>query len=167
MDHNPSTPYAASKAAMEMMLDLCHRSYGFPYIITRSENVYGANQQKRLIPNAMDVKRKGAALALTSPNIERSFIHINDVCEALQTIMEKGTVGEIYNIGLGRPKKLSDVVEMIGAKWVKVPGRRVGDQYYGLCSDKLRELGWEPKYTLEKGLEQVWDERSTYYASQA
>lgn len=150
----PSTPYAVSRAAGDMMLKAYHRAYGFPMIITRTANIYGKGQQDyRIIPKALQAKLRGESLPLHGDGSSvRSFIHIRDACEATYQICKEGQVGETYHISTNKAHSIKEVVEMIGCKYEPATERLGKDQAYLLNSDKLRDMGWQDKITLEEGL---------------
>src|SRR3990167_8740619 len=116
-DHpfNPTTPYAVSRAAGDMMLKAFHKAYGFPMVITRTANIYGPGQQSyRLIPKALEAKRTGEPLLLHGGGQSvRSFIHIKDACEATYLIAKQGFIGETYHISTNHAYSIEDVVSMI------------------------------------------------------
>ena len=163
--YNPSTPYAASRAAAEMLLKCYGKQYGFPYIITRSCNVYGPGQQLyRLIPKLISSIRKGTKFPLEgSGHSVRSFLHVRDVCRAIEMVSVKGISGDIFHIsspvsfsisglteticGLMK-KRVSDVVEI-------VPERPGKDQNYNLDDTKIRRLGWNDDVFIKDGILEV------------
>lgn len=160
--YNPSTPYAVSKAATEMMLFAYYKAYQFPCVITRSANVYGSGQEKRVIPIAMKCKHEGTVFNMHGLGSSlRSFIHINDVCSATKLLAETGRNGEAYNISTKSVISIRELVERIGCKYQSVPERLNKDHSYVLESDKIRALGWSDKITLLEGLEQLWAEKLT------
>ena len=160
---NPSTPYAASRAAAEMMLNTLVRSFDFPAVFVRSSNVYGAHQQLwKIIPRTAIYIRQGKILELHDGGRQiRSFIHIRDVSRGELAAMENGRDGEAYNLSPGRGRELREVVAMVceelGAELGAVTrdaGARTGhDAVYELDSSKARaELGWEPRVGLAGGI---------------
>jgi len=155
-DHpfNPTTPYAVSRAAGDMMLKAFHKAYGFPMVITRTANIYGPGQQSyRLIPKALEAKRTGESLPLHGGGQSvRSFIHIKDACEATYLIAKQGFIGETYHISTNQAHSIEDVVAMIECPFTWAPERLGKDQAYLLNSDKLRALGWNDTIELEEGL---------------
>lgn len=158
--YNPSTPYAVTKAAMEMMLKAYWKAYGFPVVFTRSANVYGPGQMDRIIPIAMKEARLGRSIPLTgNGESKRSFVHIKDVCAAMRLIAEKGENGQTYNIANEEPIRIRDVVIRLGAQYAAVPERLGHDHIYHLKTEKIKSLGWEPKFTLDEGLNELWAAR--------
>lgn len=150
----PSTPYAVSRAAGDMMLKAYHKAYGFPMIITRTANIYGPGQQDfRIIPKAIAYKKRGEALPLHGQGESvRSFIHIKDACEATYKICKDGEVGETYHISTHKAHSILDVVDLIGCKYQFVEDRLGKDQAYRLNSAKLRLMGWKDTISLEEGI---------------
>ena len=169
--YNPSTPYAVSRAAAEMMLKCYHRQYGLPVVFTRACNVYGPGQQLyRLIPKLIVSIKKGEKFKLEGGGQSaRAFIHVNDVCEATYLIATKGTPGEAYHITSGDYQSISGVVrlvcEQMGKDMAEVveeaPERPGKDADYQLRGDKLLALGWTQKVRLMPGIRSVieWVDR--------
>jgi dTDP-glucose 4,6-dehydratase len=162
-DWNPSTPYAVSRAAGDMMLQAYRRAYGFPAVITRTANIYGPGQPKhRFIPLAFDTLRKGERLELHGGgHTVRSWIHVRDACSALYKVAREGSIGQTYHIStqqehsvLQVTKKICRLVgkseSLIGSQ----PDRRGKDHAYLLRSDALRNMGWRDTYTLDRGLQE-------------
>ena len=162
----PSTPYAVTRAAGDMLLKAYHDQIGFPVDFTRAANVYGAGQQLyRIIPRTILACLSEKRLRLDGGGLsERSFIHIDDVCAATMAICEMPDSGNTYHISTDKFVSIRDLVAMIvdklGESFNKVvelvderPGK---DQAYFLDSKKLREkTGWSDTVSLEKGLEQT------------
>lgn len=163
---DPSTPYAASRAAGEMMLQTLVKSFKFPVVFIRSSNVYGARQQLwKIIPRTLIYARMGRTLELHGGGKQvRSFIHIRDVSHGELAAMERGRDGEAYNLAPERGKPLRDVVRMAceaaGADFATAVAetelRTGNDAVYELNAGKaLRELGWAPRVSLEAGIAEV------------
>lgn len=163
---DPSTPYAVSRAAGDMSLKSYFRAYRFPVLFTRAANVYGPGQQLyRIIPRTLLYIKLGRKLQLHGGGTsERSFIHIDDVSDAVLRITERGKLGETYHISTDRVITIRALVEMICAHMgvrfedhVEIVGERLGkDAAYRLDSAKLRrELGWQDKVSLEQGIEET------------
>jgi dTDP-glucose 4,6-dehydratase len=173
---NPSTPYAASRAAGELMLSTLVKEFGFPVTFVRSTNVYGARQQlHKIIPRTVIYLKMGRRLPLHGGGRQvRSFIHIRDISRGELAIMEGGRDGEAYNLSPDRSATIRELVEHIcaarGANFVTsiddVPARPGNDKVYIIDSTKARmELGWKPLIALPQGLAEViewidreWDE---------
>lgn len=160
---NPSTPYAASRAACELHLRTFLKNYKFPVTFTRSANVFGPGQQLyRIIPRTILFILLGKKLQLHGGGHSvRSFIHIRDVADGTLRVAREGAPGEAYHFSTSRNISIRSVVEMIcemlGAKFdevVDVVGDRPGkDAAYLLDNAKARKtLTWEPRVELEEGI---------------
>lgn len=173
---NPSTPYAASRAAADVFLQMLVKTFKFPAVFTRAANVYGAGQQLfKIIPRSIIYIKKGKKIPLHGGGMaQRSFIHIRDVCGATLKVMENSKIGEVYHISDTGLVSIKELVKLIcnelGTDFEKstenVPTRLGLDNAYILDSSKaIKELGWIPKIKLEEGLKEVigwvegnWDE---------
>jgi dTDP-glucose 4,6-dehydratase len=162
---NPSTPYAVSRAAGDMMLRAYRDAYRFPVVFTRAANVYGPGQQLyRIVPRTILFLLTGRKLQLHGGgHSRRSFIHMRDVSDATWRIATEGTPGETYHISTNEIVTIRELVErictMLGARLedsVEIVGERLGkDAAYLLDSGKLRrDLGWADTVTLERGLDE-------------
>jgi dTDP-glucose 4,6-dehydratase len=169
---NPSTPYAASRAAAELMLATLVREFGFPSISIRSTNVYGAHQQlHKIIPRAIVYLKLGRRLPLHAGGQQvRSFIHIRDISRGELAAMEHGTDGEAYNLSPDRSVTIRELVERIceargadfAASTEEVAARAGHDKIYVIDSTRARtQLGWTPRIGLEEGLAETmaWIDR--------
>ncbi len=161
----PNSPYAASKAASDLLVRSYFETYGFPAITTRCCNNYGPYQfPEKLIPLMIIRSLEDAALPVYGDGSNvRDWIHVEDHCDALRCLLERGVPGEVYNIGarsekanleivnallenLGKPKSLIRFVE-------DRPGH---DWRYSVDPSKIeRVLGWKPTFTLERGLKET------------
>ncbi|MBD62508.1 MAG: dTDP-glucose 4,6-dehydratase [Gammaproteobacteria bacterium] len=160
---NPSTPYAVSRASADMCLRIFHKAHNFPGIITRAANVYGAGQQLyRIIPKTIICLLLGKKLKLHGGGLStRSFIHMDDVCNATLKILTNGNVGESYHISTKSIISIKDLVHIICKKLdksflenIEVTDERLGkDLDYHLNSEKMRKLGWKDKIKLEDGID--------------
>jgi dTDP-glucose 4,6-dehydratase len=169
---NPSTPYAASKAAGDLMLFTLVKNFSFPLVMIRATNVYGAHQQLfKIIPrSAIYLKLKKQIELHGGGQAVKSYIHIRDVSRGDLAAMERGRSGEIYHLSPDHGVKVREVVEMLcnrmGVdfdKATKTVEERLGqDRAYVIDSSKARaELGWRPAVSLQSGLDGVvdWVER--------
>jgi dTDP-glucose 4,6-dehydratase len=158
----PSSPYSASKAAADLLVQAYGTTYGLPYLITRCTNNYGPFQdQEKFIPLMITKALKGKPLPVYGDggNI-RDWIHVHDHCVAIELVLSKGTVGEIYNIGAANEWKNIDVVNIIikdtgqARELIHFVADRLGhDRRYSLDSSKIgSQLGWRPEIPFEKGL---------------
>ncbi len=162
---NPSTPYAASRAATDMSLRTFRGAYNFPVVTTRAANVYGPGQQLyRIIPRTILFILLGRKLQLHGGGVStRSFIHMQDVSDATWKIMQQGQDGDTYHISTNEVISIRELVERICEKLevnfedhVEFVGERVGkDSAYHLDSTKLRtELDWQDHINLDQGLDE-------------
>ena len=166
----PTNPYAATKAAAEMLVESYGRSYGIPYIITRGNNVYGPHQYpEKIVPKFLCLAKRGDKLPVFGNGMNlRSFLHVDDVADAFDVILHHGKNNEIYNISSNIEKSILDVAKDVleihnrnleeGIIWVK--NRPFNDFRYFIDNTKLHDLGWEPKISWKFGLRQT----ATWYA---
>ena len=165
---NPSTPYAASKAAADYLLKTYAKQYGFPLLTVRATNVYGARQQLfKIIPRSAIFIKLGKTIELHGGGrAVKSYIHIRDVSRGELAILEKGRVGELYHLSPDQGVEVRQVVRTICDRLGKrfedstraVDERPGQDAAYVIDSTKARtELGWKPTISLEEGLTDVVD----------
>jgi dTDP-glucose 4,6-dehydratase len=165
---NPSTPYAISKAACDMNLLACHKTYGFPVAFTRAANVCGPGQALyRIIPKTVLCVLTGRKLRLEGGGHSvRSFIHIRDVVDATLRICRHGTPGGIYHLSTDQRQSIralvEDICRRLDARFedcVEVTEARLGqDAAYLLDSRKARtELGWKPCLTVGDAIRDTAD----------
>ena len=162
---SPSTPYACSRAAGDWITKLWHDQYGFPAIFTRAANIYGEGQQLyRVIPKAVLFGLTGRKLPLHGGGKSlRSFVHMDDVCRALQLLVKRGVPGECYHVAPRTSVSIKELVECIEGllqvdNLAEVSDDRPGkDQAYLLNSEKICDLGWVPRVELQEGLQRVID----------
>lgn len=163
---NPSTPYAASKAAADLFLFTLVKNFKFPLVMIRSTNVYGAHQQLfKIIPRTVIYIKLGKIIELHGGGkAVKSYIHIRDISRGELLAMEKGKDGEIYHLSPDRGIAVCDAVKIICKKMKveferssKVAAERLGqDKAYIIDSSKARKsLGWRPEVSIDQGLEEV------------
>ncbi|HXI83724.1 MAG TPA: GDP-mannose 4,6-dehydratase [Verrucomicrobiae bacterium] len=163
---NPSTPYAASKAAADFLLRTYHKQFGFPLVTVRATNVYGARQQLfKIIPRSAIYVKLGKKIQLHGGGkAVKSYIHIRDVSHGELAVLERGQPGEIYHLSPDRGVAVRDVVEMIcksmGVKFADattvVEERPGQDAAYVIDSTRARtELHWSPQISLQEGLTEI------------
>jgi dTDP-glucose 4,6-dehydratase len=163
---NPSTPYAASKAAADMLLHTYHRQFGFPLLTVRATNVYGARQQLfKIIPRAAIYMKLGRPIELHGGGrAVKSYIHIRDVSRGELAILERGKVGALYHLSPDQGVTVRGVVQHIAERQgrrledvsVDVGERPGQDAAYVIDSTKARtELSWQPRVTLAAGIDEV------------
>lgn len=161
--YNPSTPYAASKAAADLLLLTFVKNFHFPLITIRSTNVYGAHQQLfKIIPRSIINIRKGIKIQLHGGGkAVKSYIHIRDISRGELLALQKGKIGEIYHLSPARGISVRNTVKLICDK-MKVDfakatisvGERLGqDKAYVIDSSKIRSIGWSEQVSLDQGLE--------------
>lgn len=165
---NPSTPYAASKAAGDFSLFTFYKNFSFPLVMIRATNVYGAHQQLfKIIPRSAIYIKKCKTIELHGGGTAvKSYIHIRDVSEGELLAMEHGHSGEIYHLSPDQGVAVKDVVRTICEKLdvpfeiaTKTVAERLGqDKAYTIDSSKARkEFGWRPRISLEEGIASVID----------
>lgn len=160
---DPSSPYSSSKASADLLVRAYFKTYGLPVTISRCSNNYGPYQfPEKLIPlmivNALSDKR----LPVYGEGINiRDWIYVEDHCKAVDMIMRKGKVGEIYNVGGHNEMRNIDIVKLICKALGKsdaliefVEDRKGHDLRYAIDSEKInRELGWLPETKFENGIQ--------------
>lgn len=164
----PTNPYAASKAGAEFLVRSYNTSYKLPTVMARCNNVYGQNQYpEKIVPKFIVKLLNDEKLTIQGTgNSRRNFIHAMDVTEAVDLIIHKGTIGEIYNIGVQNEHNVMEVAQIlcdIAKKKLEnniyyIPDRLFNDFRYCLSSDKLAALGWVQKRTdFRKELEELFE----------
>ena len=162
----PTNPYAASKAAAELMAQSYNHSFKMPIIITRGNNVYGPNQYpEKVVPRFIQQLKAGEKITIQGDgSCVIAFLHAYDTASAFITVLEKGKVGEIYNIGCdeGMEYSILDVAKMLIKKiketedydkWITyIEDRPFNDQRYYISNQKLRDLGWDISISFEEGI---------------
>lgn len=160
---NPSTPYAASRAACDLHLQTFIRQHDFPAVFTRAANVYGAGQQLyRIVPRTLLFLALGKKLQLHGGGRSvRSFIHIDDVSDGTLRAALKGTPGDVFHLSTKRTISIRDLVGLMCSQagvafgdFAEVVADRPGkDSAYLLDSTLARErLGWQDRVSLEEGI---------------
>ena len=168
--YDPSSPYSASKAASDHFVRAYHRTYGLPVKITNCSNNYGPRQfPEKLIPlmivNALE--GKGLPVYGAGANV-RDWLYVDDHCDGIWNVIQRGVVGETYNIGGGGERRNIDVVHALCGALAEETGRPVQDfsklitfvkdrpghdLRYAIDSSRVRRVcGWEPRETFESGL---------------
>jgi len=159
----PNSPYAASKAAADLLVRAYMRTYNFPVIIVRPCNNYGPWQYpEKLIPVVISRALKDKKIPVYAKGLNiREWLYVDDCAVAILKVIEKGRIGDIYNIGPGNPRmNISMVKEILNClgkphRLIQFVKDRPGhDIRYSLnCSKVKNELGWEPKLNFNEGIQ--------------
>lgn len=157
----PRSPYAASKAAGDLMVNAYRTSFGLPTIVTRASNNFGPYQYpEKVIPLFVTNALEDKPLPLYGDGLNvRDWLYVVDHCEAIDLVLQKGEFGEIYNIGGGNERTNIEITEMIlellgkPRSLVKYVADRPGhDRRYSVDCSKLGKLGWKPRYGFEEAM---------------
>ncbi len=169
--YDPSSPYSASKAGSDHLVRAWQRTYGFPVLITNCSNNYGPYQfPEKLIPLMIANCLEGKPLPVygKGENI-RDWLYVKDHCDAIDTVLRQGQIGETYNIGGNTEIRNIDIVKSICFILDELRPRSNGDPYqnlityvkdrpghdyrYAIDASKIKnDLGWKPKETFETGI---------------
>jgi len=158
----PNSPYSASKASADFLVRAYHETYGLPTLNTRCSNNYGPYQYpEKLIPFFISQLLKGEKVPVYGDGLNvRDWLYVYDHCSAIDTVLHKGKIGEIYNIGGHNEKTNIEITKLIleamgkDESSIKYVEDRLGhDRRYAISNDKITaELGWEPSLTFEEGI---------------
>jgi len=158
----PNSPYAASKTGSDLLVRAAVHTHGFPAIITRCSNNYGPYQfPEKLIPLMIANAQEDKPLPIYGDGMNvRDWLYVRDHCEAILCALEKGTDGEVYNIGGNNEYPNINIVKLILETLGKpeslityVKDRPGHDRRYAIDATKIKnDLGWEPRYTFEEAL---------------
>ena len=160
----PNSPYAASKAAADLLVRSYYVTYGIPAIITRSSNNFGPYQYpEKLIPLFITNTLEDKYLPLYGDGMNvRDWLYVLDNCRAIDLVLHKGKVGEIYNIGADNERTNIEVTRLIlklldkPASLIKlVKDRLAHDRRYALDSSKIKSLGWQVSYDFNQAMEET------------
>ena len=165
----PGNPYAASKAAADLLALSYFNTYGTPVTISRSSNNYGPRQfPEKLVPVSIvnACENKPIPLYGDGQNL-RNWIYVEDHCRAIDAILHGGTIGEVYNVCTDEDRENRELVqELLTAMGYEDPDSMVEyvadrpghDRCYAIdCGKLMDELGWEPRFSLEEGLARTID----------
>lgn len=171
---NPRNPYAATKAAADMIANSYHVTYDLPVLITRSSNNFGPRQHpEKLIPKFIKRAEQGEEVPLygDGSNI-REWLYVEDNCRAIDTVLRNGNEGEIYNVGSGieltNLEVTHRILDELGASrdLISFVEDRAGhDQRYALETSKIESLGWSTEWKFEEGIEETIDYYTNNYSS--
>lgn len=161
----PSSPYSASKAAADLLALSYFRSFGTPVTITRSSNNYGPRQySEKLIPRMIRRARAGRPLPVYGDGRNvRDWIHVLDHCAAVDLVIRKGRVGEVYNVGGGNERSNLDLVRLLLSLMGKdealisfIADRKGHDRRYAVSTEKIStQLGWRPAVEFNSGIRET------------
>jgi dTDP-glucose 4,6-dehydratase len=171
----PTNPYAATKAAAELIAKSYYHSFKMPIIITRGNNVYGPNQYpEKLVPRFIEQLLEGKPVTIQGDGSNvRALLHVNDVCSALKLVLERGEIGEIYNIGSDDHQEftVTDVAHILidkiivdqeinttnkYEKWITyIEDRPFNDKRYYISNQKVKDLGWDIKIDFNQGIDEL------------
>ena len=159
---NPSSPYAASKAAADLLALSYRKTYGLPVCVTRGSNTYGPRQHgEKLIPTIAASALRGEPVPLYGDGSNmRDWMHVSDHCRAILSVLAHGAVGEVYNVGGGCEMANNELAERVmrlaradGGRIEHVEDRPGHDVRYAMdCGKAQRELGWAPQVSIDAGL---------------
>ena len=163
----PNSPYSASKASADMLARAYYETYKMPVLNTRCSNNYGPYQYpEKLIPFFISQLLKGKKVPVYGDGLNvRDWLYVYDHCEAIDVVLHKGRVGEVYNIGGHNEKTNLEITHLIldamgkDESSIKYVEDRLGhDRRYAICNDKIQnELGWKPSLTFEHGIKLTID----------
>jgi dTDP-glucose 4,6-dehydratase len=159
---HPNSPYSASKASADMLALAYQHTFGLPVVLTRCSNNYGPYQfPEKLIPLMIANALNDKSLPVYGDGMNiRDWLHVKDHCSAIDEVLHRGKIGEVYNIGGNNEKPNIEIVKLILQNLGKpdslityVKDRPGHDRRYAIDSSKIqRELGWTPSYTFEQGI---------------
>lgn len=163
----PNSPYSASKAGADMLVRAYRETYGLPTLNTRCSNNYGPYQYpEKLIPFFISRLLRGEKVPVYGDGLNvRDWLYVYDHCEAIDTVLHKGKIGEVYNIGGHNEKTNIEITRLIldamgkdEASIQYVEDRLGHDRRYAISNDKITtELGWAPSITFEEGIKLTID----------
>ncbi|EPY2277504.1 dTDP-glucose 4,6-dehydratase [Clostridium sporogenes] len=161
----PNSPYSASKASADMIVRAYYETFGMPINITRCSNNYGPYQfPEKLIPLVINNCLNEKELPVYGDGMQiRDWLHVSDHCSAIDMVLHKGLVGEVYNIGGNNEKANIDIVKLIVKTLGKaesliryVKDRPGHDRRYAIDNTKIiTKLGWKPTHTFEEGIKET------------
>jgi len=165
----PTNPYAATKAGAELIASSYRFSFKMPIIITRGNNVYGKNQYpEKLIPRFIKLLKENDKVTIQGDGSNvRAFLHAMDVASALECVLNKGKIGEIYNIGSDEDKEYTvlEIAQILIKiikntenydEWIEyVEDRPFNDKRYYISNEKVKNLGWKIEKDFMEGLNEL------------
>ncbi len=158
----PNSPYAASKASADLLVRAYHRTYGMPVVIPRCSNNYGPRQHpEKFIPTVILRALRSKPVPIYGDGLYvRDWVHVLDHCRAIDLVIHKGMVGEVYNIGgdnewanIELARRILNILAKPETLLQSVPDRPGHDRRYTMGSGKIkRELAWKPSIPFDDGL---------------
>lgn len=158
----PNSPYSASKASADMLVRSYYKTYKLPVLITRCSNNYGPYQYpEKLIPYFISKLLNNEKVPVYGDGMNvRDWLYVYDHCEAIDVVLHKGRIGEVYNIGGHNEKTNLEITSLIlksmgkDESFVEYVEDRLGhDRRYAISNDKITaELGWKPSVTFDEGI---------------
>lgn len=162
----PNSPYSASKASAEHVMRAFRETYGLPVVIARSSNNYGPGQDRtKFIPVCITRLLSGQKIPLYGKGTNvRDWVFVEDSASAFEVILQKGKIGEAYNVGASAELRNIDVVYKVLAltgkskSMIAYVADRLGHDFrYALSTAKIRRLGWKPRVSFDDGLRRTVD----------
>jgi len=172
--YDPHSPYSASKASSDHLVRAFNHTYGLPVLVTNCSNNYGPYQfPEKLIPLIINSAIRGNSLPVYGDGMNiRDWLYVEDHCEAIRLVLEKGKPGETYNIGGNSEKANIEIVRTLCRILDELRPRKDGKRYeeqitfvkdrpghdrrYAIDASKIqKELGWKPKNTFESGIKRT------------
>ncbi|MEM1013308.1 MAG: dTDP-glucose 4,6-dehydratase [Planctomycetota bacterium] len=164
----PNSPYSASKAGGDCLCRAYYETHKMPVLITRCSNNYGPYQfPEKLIPLFVTNLMEGKQVPLYGDGLNiRDWLHVSDHCDAILTVLEKGTPGEVYNVGGNNEQTnraiTEKLIDLCGRSWDEavtyVEDRKGHDRRYAIDASKIKaELGWEPKRRWDEAIAETVD----------
>lgn len=171
---DPRSPYSASKAGSDLIASAYFHTYGLPVMITRCTNNFGPFQYpEKAIPLFTTNLMRGGNVPLYGDGFhQRDWLYVDDHCEGVGIVLERGEPGEIYNIGAGNETRNIDVVRMLlqilgldESRIEYVADRPGHDRRYSVNTSKIRSLGWSRRFSLEHSLAETveWYARNEWW----
>ena len=166
----PTNPYAATKAGAELIAQSYYHSFKMPIIITRGNNVYGQNQYpEKLIPKFIKLLKENSSVTIQGDGSNvRAFLHVDDVVNAFELVLEKGNIGEIYNIGSDENQEYTvlDIAKILINKIKNttdydkyityIKDRPFNDKRYYISNKKIKNLGWTINVDFNDGINKLF-----------
>jgi UDP-glucose 4-epimerase len=166
---NPISPYGITKLAIEKYGFMFYYTHNLPFVVARPSNAYGKGQRintgQGFITHAFDSILKNTEINIFGKNgTIRDYIFVSDIASALVVLLDKGKVGEAYNVGTGIGKSNLDIVCLLESLPEVTPSIKLNffeERKFDVKSNvldcgKINNLGWQPKITLEEGLKMTW-----------